>query len=130
MTSAQDPLERGVALLVADLQLAALEDVEDDVVERLGRAKGLGQVGRRRRLALADVEEDVVDLQHVVEVLLGAVAPLQHLVLVARELEAFLAWAGQPGLSYESGSGTFLHPHERHVRELDLIGRLVDRHFG
>ena len=46
-------------------------------------------------LALADVEEDVGRICSTLwRSLLGAVAPLEHLVLVARELEALLAWSG------------------------------------
>ncbi len=61
-------LELRLPLLLAHLQLALGEDLEDDVVLRRAGAKRLGQVLCRRRLALADRQEDGGDLQHVVQV--------------------------------------------------------------
>ena len=80
-------------------------------------AEGLGQLGGGGGLALGDVEEDGRDLQDVVEVGLDAGAPLEHLVLVARDLEALLG---------------FLQAHQRHVGQPDLVRGLVDhaRHGG
>lgn len=75
-------LERGGALLVADLDVALVEDLEQDVVARRVLAKGLVQLLGRRRLALGDVEEDVGDLEDVVDVRLDALTPLEDLVLV------------------------------------------------
>ena len=63
-----DALELGGAFFLADLELAALEDLEDDVGEFGVFAEGVGQVGGWGGLALGDVEEDVGDLEDVVEV--------------------------------------------------------------
>lgn len=111
-----DALQLGVALLLADLELAAGEDLEDDVLQRRVLAKGLGEVGGRGGLAARDVEEDVGDLQDVVDVFLVAGPPFEDFVLVARDFEALL--------------GLFV-AHEGDVGELYLVGGLVyERHSG
>lgn len=110
-----DALQLRAALLLAHLHLALFEDLEDDVIDRGILAEGLLEVGRRRRLALGHVQKDVGDLQDVVEIGLDAGAPFEHFVLVAGDLEPLLAL-------FESDEGD--------VGQFDLVGGLLDRHFG
>lgn len=79
-------LELDRALLLADLQLALLEDLLNDRVD-VGRVERLGEVRGGRDLPFRDVDEDVVDLEHFAEVGLGAGTPCPDGVLVARNLE-------------------------------------------
>ena len=62
-------------------------------------------------LAFADGEEDVGDLEDIVKILLGARTVFKDFVLVA--------------CYFESLFGLF-KPHERNVRQADLITWLID----
>ena len=69
-----------------------VQDFKDDLLHGLF-AESLVEVGLRCRLAFADVEENIFNLEDVGEILLDFVAPLEDFVLVACDFEALLAFA-------------------------------------
>ena len=103
-----------VALLVGDLQLALLQYLHAYLGLILG-AECLEQVLGLGRLALAHVHEHRVRLEHVVQVGVDLVAPRDHFVLVAGDLEALAA---------------LLQTHHGHIGQLNTIRRRENlRHF-
>lgn len=86
-----DALQLCVPLLLADLQFALVQDLEDDVVEGCLCAEGLLKVGVGCDGAFGYVYEDVGDLEDVVKIGFDAGAPFEDFVFVAGYLVAFLA---------------------------------------
>jgi hypothetical protein len=83
--------ESGFALLgtlgLCGLQLALLEDFQQNVVDRHAFAKCLVELAAIRNFATRDVDKNRLDLQHLREVFLDALAPRHHFVRIARDLK-------------------------------------------
>lgn len=98
-----------MSFLLANLQIALVQDFQNNVIDGSVFAESLCEVGGGRGLAFGDVEEDGGDLEDIVEVGLDAGAVFEDFVLVTGDFETLL---------------TALEPYERDVGELDLVGGL------
>jgi hypothetical protein len=86
-----DSLQLSVSLLFSHLQLALVQNLQDNVVQG-HLSKGLLQVSRGGSLTFGDVKKDVWDLEDIVKVGFDTRTPFEDFVLVACDFEALLAW--------------------------------------